>query len=70
MRVLEHFLAHKTDDSRHQITQFKRVTPFNASNHLTRSRRLTLSVYLTLYNIFYISQSNAMKDIKIKPTTD
>ena len=49
MRVLEHFLTHKTHKTRHQITQFKRVTPFNASNDLTR---LTLSVYLTLYNIF------------------
>ena len=45
-RVLEHFLTHKT---RHQIAHFKRVTPFNASNDLTR---LTHSVYLTLYNIF------------------
>ena len=51
MPVLEHFLTHKTHDSRHQIARFKRVTPFNASNDLTR---LTLSVYLTLYNILYL----------------
>ena len=70
MPVLEHFLTHKTHESRHQITQFKRVTPFNASNHLTRSRRLTLSEYFYAVQYFYISQSNATKDIKIKPTTD
>ena len=58
MPVLEHFLTHKTHESHHQITQFKQVTPFNASNDLTLSE----------YFNFFIS--HATKDIKIKPNDE
>ena len=65
MGVLEHFYVTKTHESRTKsLKSFlmvkiqPHITPFNASNHLTRSRRLTHSRYFSAVQYFYSNFSN------------